>query len=200
MQDKSGTMDAKYWNVPESALELYQAGMIVDASGDVLSHNHQLQFRIKQLDIVEETVEARSFAQEGPLPVEVLRERIEACLENIQNENLKRLIDAVYEKYRSDFYEYPAATKNHHDFVGGLATHVLGMLDLAEMLAAQYPILNRDLLVSRCVPARSGQAAGAERRRSFPAIRWKGVCLAHLCFRQRLPRSPHRWALRTVRK
>ena len=38
--------------------------------------------------------------------------------------------------------------KNHHDFVGGLATHVLGMLDLAEMLAAQYPILNRDLLVS----------------------------------------------------
>ena len=148
LQDKSGTMDAKYWNVPESALELYQAGMIVDASGDVLSHNHQLQFRIKQLDIVEETVEARSFAQEGPLPVEVLRERIEACLGNIQNENLKRLIDAVYEKYRSDFYEYPAATKNHHDFVGGLATHVLGMLDLAEMLAAQYPILNRDLLVS----------------------------------------------------
>ena len=148
LQDKSGTMDAKYWNVPESALELYQAGMIVDASGDVLSHNHQLQFRIKQLDIVEETVEARSFAQEGPLSVEVLRERIEACLGNIQNENLKRLIDAVYEKYRLDFYEYPAATKNHHDFVGGLATHVLGMLDLAEMLAAQYPILNRDLLVS----------------------------------------------------
>ena len=151
LQDKSGTMDAKYWNVPESALELYQAGMIVDASGDVLSHNHQLQFRIKQLDIVEETVEARSFAQEGPLPVEVLRERIEACLGNIQNENLKRLIDAVYEKYRSDFYEYPAATKNHHDFVGGLATHVLGMLDLAEMLAAQYPILNRDLLITAAI-------------------------------------------------
>mgnify|MGYP001853124611 CR=1 FL=1 len=41
LQDKSGTMDAKYWNVPESAPELYQAGMIVDAqsqSSAAVSH------------------------------------------------------------------------------------------------------------------------------------------------------------------
>ena len=44
LQDKSGTMDAKYWNVSEELLDLYEPGMIVDAMGDVLSHNHQLQF------------------------------------------------------------------------------------------------------------------------------------------------------------
>lgn len=148
LQDKSGTMDAKYWNVPQEVLELYQPGMIVDASGDVLSHNHQLQFRIKQLTIVEETVEARSFAQEGPLSAQTLQEQVEACLGRIANPTLKLLVDAVYERYQSRFYEYPAATKNHHDFVGGLATHVLGMLELAEMIAKQYPLLNRDLLIS----------------------------------------------------
>ena len=58
------------------------------------------------------------------------------------------MVDTVYQKYEKDFYEYPAATKNHHDFVGGLATHVLGMLRLAVFVARQYPVLNRDLLIS----------------------------------------------------
>ena len=42
LQDKSGTMDAKYWNVSEEELDRYVPGMIADVSGDVLSHNHQL--------------------------------------------------------------------------------------------------------------------------------------------------------------
>ncbi len=148
LQDKSGTMDAKYWNVPESALELFQAGMIVDASGDVLSHNHQLQFRIKQLNVVEEGIDAREFAQEGPFDVTELRKEIEERLAKIKNETIKQLLADVYERYQSDFFEYPAATKNHHDFVGGLATHVIGMMRLAESICAQYPLLDKDLLIS----------------------------------------------------
>lgn len=148
LQDKSGTMDAKYWNVPEGLLDQYQTGMIVDASGDVLSHNHQLQFRIKGLTVVEGEIDARSFAQEGPFAVDELREQVEERLAKITNHNLKLLLDAVYQRYREAFYEYPAATKNHHDFVGGLATHVLGMMKLAEAICAQYPLLNKDLLLS----------------------------------------------------
>lgn len=148
LQDKSGTMDAKYWNVPADALDLYQAGMIVDASGDVLSHNHQLQFRIKQLTIVDENVDARDFAQEGPLAVQELRTEIEERLQKMTNTTLQSLIWTIYERYQNAFYEYPAATKNHHDFVGGLATHVLGMMQLAEKICDQYALLNRDLLIS----------------------------------------------------
>ena len=38
--------------------------------------------------------------------------------------------------------------KNHHDFVSGLATHVLGMLHMADALCKQYILLNRDLLIA----------------------------------------------------
>ena len=44
------------------------------------------------------------------------------------------------------FLEYPAATKNHHEFVSGLAYHVVSMLQLAKAIAELYPSLNRDLL------------------------------------------------------
>lgn len=72
-------------------------------------------------------------------------------------------MDTVYQKYEKDFYEYPAATKNHHDFVGGLATHVLGMLRLAVFVARQYPVLNRDLLISGVFLHDLGKLQGAER-------------------------------------
>ena len=41
---------------------------------------------------------------------------------------------------------FPAATKNHHEFMSGLAYHVVSMLDLAKGIAALYPSLNKDLL------------------------------------------------------
>ena len=148
LQDKSGTMDAKYWNVSEELLDLYEPGMVVDAMGDVLSHNHQLQFRVKQMDIVEEDVSVYDFVQEGPIPADQMKREIEQTLSQIQNDTLSLIIQAVYERYGHDFFEYPAATRNHHDFVGGLATHTIGMLRLANAIADQYPMLNRDLLVS----------------------------------------------------
>ena len=141
LQDKSGTMDAKYWNVSEELLDLYEPGMIVDAMGDVLSHNHQLQFRVKQMDIVEEDVSVYDFVQEGPIPADQMKREIEQTLSQIQNDTLSLIIQAVYERYGHDFFEYPAATRNHHDFVGGLATHTIGMLRLANAIADRKSVV-----------------------------------------------------------
>ncbi|MGU4858432.1 HD domain-containing protein, partial [Escherichia coli] len=44
--------------------------------------------------------------------------------------------------------EYPAAVKNHHEFVSGLAFHVVSMLDMAKAFSKLYPSLDTDLLYS----------------------------------------------------
>ena len=43
---------------------------------------------------------------------------------------------------------YPAASKNHHEYVSGLAYHTYGMLKVAESFCTLYPSLNKDLLYS----------------------------------------------------
>ena len=52
-QDKTGTMEAKYWNVKEEEIDLYSNGMLVEATGDVLSHKKMLQFRVSKLEILD---------------------------------------------------------------------------------------------------------------------------------------------------
>lgn len=147
LQDKSGTMDAKFWNVTESQLALYKPGMVAGVSGDVLSHNKQLQFRINNIIVLDRSsVDLSEFVQASPIPRAELKQQITDILSHIQNDVIRQIVNEVLKEYDTDFFAYPAASKNHHNFVGGLATHVLGMLKLAEQICDLYPMLHRDLL------------------------------------------------------
>ena len=149
LRDKSGRMDAKYWNVSEEQLHQYKAGMVVRIFADVLSHQKQLQVRINKMEIIPtEDVDISLFVKEGRVSKDELKTSIFKILENMKNENIKRICLSILHDYEQDFFIYPAAKRNHHDFVGGLATHVLGMMKLAKFMANQYPLLNEDLLLS----------------------------------------------------
>lgn len=146
-QDKTGNIDAKFWNVKEEDLESYQPGMLVEASGDVLSHKKQLQFRVAELKALDmDGVDIYEYVKSSHQDAAELKKRINDKVNEIQNPVIHQIVFAFLQEYEKDFYEYPAATKNHHDYVGGLATHVLGMLELAKNIAALYPTLDRDLL------------------------------------------------------
>lgn len=147
-QDKSGTMEAKYWNVKEEELEAYHNGMLVEAHGDVLCHKKMLQFRVSKMEPLDmEQEDIYEYVKSSALSKEELQSSIYAKIDEIQNEKIHLLISEIMKENEKDFFEYPAATKNHHDFVGGLATHVLGMLQLAHDICVQYPMLNEDLLI-----------------------------------------------------
>lgn len=149
IQDSSGTMEAKYWNVTEEELHLYKSGMYVKLKGDVISYKDQLQIRVLQIQDDSDNVhDVRNYVRSASLEKEQMKKRIQLNLEQIQNQDMKRLCEAIHNEHERDFYDYPAAAKNHHDFVGGLAVHVLGMMELAKQICELYPILDRDLLIA----------------------------------------------------
>lgn len=149
LQDRSGEIEAKLWNAKPEQLAHYKAGMVLQFNGEVLSHNKQLQMRINDCRIVDpSTVNPADFVKEGDIPRRELKQRIDALIATIKNPICHTLILKVMERFQSDFYAYPAASRNHHDFVGGLATHVLRMMEIGDFLAGLYPLLNRDLLLS----------------------------------------------------
>ena len=49
-------------------------------------------------------------------------------------------------KCEKSFFLYPAGQRLHHNYVGGLAHHTLGMLNLANDFAKNFPYLNKDYL------------------------------------------------------
>lgn len=149
LQDKTGTIDGKLWSATPEQIATLKPGMILEFSGEVLSHNKQLQIRVNDCKIIDRsTIELRDYVKEGDIPRAELKKAISEYLDTINNAVLSELLSHIMKRFETDFYAYPAASRNHHDFVGGLATHVLGMLRLADSMCDLYPMLNRDLLIS----------------------------------------------------
>ena len=148
-QDNSGTIEGKIWDVKEEQAVQCIPGRVAEISCEVLKYRNSLQLRVHRLVPMDQTaVELSEFVMSSDIPKDVLQQRIRDAISSIKNPVYSGIVKALFDEYDSVFFDYPAAVRNHHNFVGGLAMHVSGMVDLANEISRLYPMLNRDLLVS----------------------------------------------------
>jgi len=148
LQDQSGEIDAKIWDVTTEQEEVYKEGAVVKVEGELHDYRGRLQLKMKQIRIATENDEVNfdDFFARAPLSKEELFESITTYINNMKNEKIKKLTDFLVRKHQTEYLEYPAATKNHHEFVSGLAYHVHCMLRLGEAIANLYPSIDKDVL------------------------------------------------------
>ena len=148
LQDRSGEIEAKLWDVSPEQEKIYVASTIIKVFGDIQSYRGKLQLRIKRIRPASErdNVRVEDFLEKAPMPVEEMQTIITEYIFAIKNPKLQRITRYLVKKYEKQFFYYPAATTNHHEFVSGLAYHVVSMLRLAEKICELYPVLNKDLL------------------------------------------------------
>ena len=66
---------------------------------------------------------------------EEMEEEVNQIMFDITNPYLRRIVHNILKKYQEDFFEFPAAKRHHHAFVGGLSFHTVSMLRLAKAIA-----------------------------------------------------------------
>src|SRR5699024_12188549 len=93
-------------------------------------------------------VKVSDFLEKAPVDKTDLQEQVNAAIFAMENPSIQRIVRAIVKKYQEDLFVYPAASKNHHAFVSGLAYHVVTMLKLADSLSDIYYRLTKDLLLS----------------------------------------------------
>ncbi|WP_456276034.1 3'-5' exoribonuclease YhaM [Bacillus sp. AK128] len=149
-QDQTGEIEAKLWDcTPEHESE-FIAQSIVKVYGDVHSYRGRNQLKIRNIRPVNHTdsVSIDDFLEVAPLEKDEMMSKITQYIFEMKNPNIQRVTRHLVKKYQQSFLEYPAATKNHHEFISGLAYHVVSMLDLAKAISGLYPSLDQDLLYS----------------------------------------------------
>ncbi|MDO4466538.1 MAG: HD domain-containing protein [Bacillota bacterium] len=147
LEDASGLLDAKFWNLTEEQVGKYKVGMVVEATGDVIIHRGAIQLRVRSLTPKPEE-DMSQFVRQAPMNRMELEQSISNLIEQMKDGVVKDVLVAVLEKNKHDYYSYPAATKNHHAFPGGLAYHSLCMAKMAICVSEQYPFLDIDLLIA----------------------------------------------------
>ncbi len=149
LQDKSGSISAKLWNVTNEQESIAIVGRVVLVTGDVIEYNNTLQLRARNIsELKQEEVSMDDFIITSDIPIEDFKKQINETIDSIKNDNYRNMVRKVFEMVGEDFYIYPAAAKIHHSFMGGLSEHVCSMIRLGNAICSLYPQLNRDLLIS----------------------------------------------------
>lgn len=147
LQDSTGTLGAKLWQANQEILQQISAlvGTVIETTFVKNTYRNQTQLKVLKIQAAT-NVAMEQFIEQAPMASEAMQAEVASYLEAIQDPTVQQLLHALMTKYYEQFYKFPAASKNHHDYMGGLAYHTLCMLRLAQSLQQLYPNLNRDYL------------------------------------------------------
>ncbi len=146
-QDDSGQIDAKLWNATVEQMEALTSGAVVRAKGDIIKYSDDRQMKIVSIDNISyQESQQVQFLAKAPLDENKMIEEIMGYIKRISNMKIYTITKYLFEANVDKLKIYPAASKNHHEFVSGLAYHTLSMLRIAEAMVINYPQLNADLI------------------------------------------------------
>lgn len=160
LQDKTGTIDGKFWDVKENEQALIQAGKILKFSFEVLLYKDKLQLRMNHVEeISEDEYNLEDFVISSDHSEVERRSLTQSLIDSIHNDVYRKLVIGMLSYVGDKFFTFPAASKIHHGWKGGLSDHSLSMATLADELCKHYPQLDRDLLVSAALIHDVGKTA-----------------------------------------
>ena len=155
LQDKTGAVDAKVWDLGSAGIEEFEAKEYVDIVGTVTVFNGALQVKIERARVAREgEYESADYLPVSKYNIDEMMAELVAMIEKTENPYLKQLLRSFFvedEEFIGKFRFSSAAKSVHHSFVGGLLEHTLSVAKNCEYFAAHYGVLNRDLLVAAAI-------------------------------------------------
>ncbi len=152
IQDSTGSIEAKKWEVSDEDLLTLTPGNVVGLYGQVYQYKNSLQFKIFEArKLNADNIDFSRFVKSCPVEKETLIEKLNFYLDNIKDEEIKRFTKALIDKFYPDYVTFPAAVRNHHAFGSGLLYHSITMADMASKMCEVYPSLNKDILIAGCL-------------------------------------------------
>ena len=151
LQDKTGIIDAKIWDL-SNAIEHFEANDYIQVVGQVTSFQGNLQMNISRVRRASEG----EYSIDDYMPVttknrEVMYKELVALIDSVKDTYLNKLLKMFFVEDKAwvkRFVNHSAAKSVHHGFIGGLLEHTLGVAKMCDYMAANYPVINRDLLIS----------------------------------------------------
>lgn len=152
LQDKTGTIDAKIWDPNSMGIGDFDELDYVDITGDVTTFQGHLQLNIKRARKASEgEYDPADYLPVSSKNIDDMMAAIGKYINVVKNKYLHALLEKFFvedKDFVKAFRQSSAAKSVHHGFVGGLAEHTLGVTNLCYFYCKNYPILNRDLLIT----------------------------------------------------
>src|SRR6201987_1403799 len=149
--DRSGTVEARMWTKFEMVAQEVAREDIVKVEARVELYRDRTQLALVQVRKARpEEIELADYLPHTKEDVEKMWAELLVHGQSIGNSWLRALVLSILNDttVAPRFKKAPAAKVMHHAYLGGLLEHVVGLCGLAKQVAAHYPELDGDLLLT----------------------------------------------------
>lgn len=152
LQDKSGTIDAKIWDLNSPGVGNFETMDYVYIDADVTMFQNSNQLNVKRIRKAEESEYiAGDYLPVSSKDIGKMFEELTGFVKSLRTPYYRKLAESFFvedQAFAKAFQFHSAAKSVHHGFVGGLLEHTLSVVKLCDYYAGYYPLINRDLLIT----------------------------------------------------
>lgn len=180
--DRTGAIIGRMWDATEALFQSFNDSDFVKIRGTLDTYQNNLQLIFKGVSKVDSSkVSIEDFLPRTQRDIGKMLQELKDLISSINNPYLKRLLTLFLED--ADFCKAlcsaPAAMEYHHAFIGGLLEHTLSLANAGMKMVDNYPVLNRDLLLTGIIFHDIGKTRELSYERGFQYTD-KGQLVGHL--------------------
>ncbi|MGE5454577.1 MAG: 3'-5' exoribonuclease YhaM family protein [Methylocystaceae bacterium] len=147
--DNSGEINAYVWDNTEEMAKRCTVGKVSVFKGDVISYRDSLQIRVIaiRLPLTDEVV-MEEFVPVASRPLKEMETELLALVESMKTGIWKEIAENfILSEHYPVFCQGTAAKAFHHNYMGGLLEHTLGVMKVVDHLAQVYEETDRELMI-----------------------------------------------------
>lgn len=151
LQDKTGVVDGKVWDI-NNGIEHFESMDYIQVDAQVTSYQGAIQLNIRRVRKAKEgEYDPSDYMPYSKKNIDEMYNEMVNMIQSVNEPHLKRLLEVVLvddKDFVKKFKLHSAAKTMHHNFAGGLLEHSLSVAKLCDFYTTNYPMLNRDLLIT----------------------------------------------------
>ena len=150
-QDSTGSIEGKKWEINDADLALVEIGKIVYVNAEVLKYREKNQLKVLTISEQKGDINLADFIKSAPKSKDEYLNKLLSYIDCIEYDDIKEIVLTIVNEKMDKISEYPAATRNHHDYYCGLLHHTTSMLDLAKSISDLYSDVDRSMLYAGAI-------------------------------------------------
>ncbi|MGE5380063.1 MAG: 3'-5' exoribonuclease YhaM family protein [Methylocystaceae bacterium] len=149
LSDNSGEINAYVWDNTEEMSKRCTTGKVSVFKGDVISYRESLQLRVVGVRWpLNGEVAMDDFVPLAPRPIKEMESDLLNLIDSMQKGIWKDIAENfVLSDYFPAFCRGTAAKMFHHNYMGGLLEHTLGVMKVVDHLSQIYVDTDRELMI-----------------------------------------------------
>lgn len=151
LKDKTGTVDAKVWDINKE-IKNFEENDFIKIDALVTVYQNEIQLNVKKIrKSLEGEYDTEDYIPTSDKDIKKMFEEFLGYINTIKNPYIKQLLTEIFindEFINKEFPLHSAAKNIHHGYMGGLVEHSLTVTKICDFMSDKYKNVNRDIVVA----------------------------------------------------